>query len=167
MTDQTTALPATPAAAPLAQSILRLAATPAPAVAAALADAGVRVAAGLFLVPHGLQKLFGWFGGYGLEATGQYFETALGFSNGYLVALAAALIEVVGGVLLALGLGTRAVALVIAGFLAVAATVHIPAGFFWTAGGWEFPALWAVVVAGFAVRGGGRFSLDALLAPAR
>ena len=43
-----------------------------------LAEPMVRVAAGLFLVPHGAQKLFGWFGGYGLEATGQFFAAKLG-----------------------------------------------------------------------------------------
>ncbi|MEO1456931.1 MAG: DoxX family protein [Pseudomonadota bacterium] len=136
---------------------------PASATVEALADAGLRVAAGLFLVPHGAQKLFGAFGGYGLEATGQFFETQLGFANGLLVALAAGLIETVGGLLLALGLATRLVAVTIAGFLAVAASIHFGAGFFWTDGGWEFPALWAILVGSYAVRGGGRYSLDAVL----
>ena len=128
-----------------------------------LAEAGVRVAAGLFLVPHGMQKLFGAFGGYGLEATGQFFETQLGFSNGYLAALAAGSVETFGGLLLALGLLTRPVAAAIAVLLIVAASVHVPAGFFVNAGGWEYAVLWAVVVLSFVARGGGRFSLDRLI----
>ena len=128
-----------------------------------LAEAGVRVAAGLFLLPHGLQKLFGWMGGYGLEATGQFFESQLGFANGLLAALAAGSVETFGGLLLALGLGTRVAAAAIAGLLLVAATVHIPAGFFWTNGGWEYPALWAMVALMFVARGGGHFSLDRLI----
>ena len=128
-----------------------------------LAEAGLRIAAGLFLVPHGMQKLFGSFGGYGLEATGQFFETQLGFANGWLAALAAGSVETLAGLALALGLATRASAALIVGLLLVAASVHIPAGFFWTAGGWEYPALWAVVALYFAAKGGGRFSVDRLI----
>ncbi|MEL6479452.1 MAG: DoxX family protein [Pseudomonadota bacterium] len=125
-----------------------------------VAEAGLRVAAGLFLVPHGMQKLFGWFGGYGLEATGQFFETQLGFANGYLAALAAGSVEVFAGLALALGLFTRVSALAVTVLLAVAASVHLGAGFFWTNGGWEYPALWAIVAALFVVKGGGRYSVD-------
>ena len=128
-----------------------------------LAEAGLRIAAGLFLVPHGMQKLFGSFGGYGLEATGQFFETQLGFANGYLAALGAGSIETFAGLFLALGLATRASAALIVGLLLVAASVHLPAGFFWTEGGWEYPVLWAAVAAMFVVKGGGRFSLDRLI----
>src|SRR5262245_12588351 len=91
----------------------------------------IRVTAGLLLVPHGAQKLFGWFGGYGLEATGQYFAS-IGFPAW--TALAVGLVEFAGGLLLALGLGTRIAAGFIAGFLAVAVTQHYAAGFFWNEG---------------------------------
>ena len=131
-----------------------------------LADAGealLRVAAGAFLIPHGAQKLFGAFGGYGLEATGQFFQTQLGFANGYLAALGAGSVEVFGGLFLALGLLTRPAAVAVAVLLLVAATIHLPAGFFWTEGGWEYPVLWAVVAAMFALRGGGRYSVDRLI----
>lgn len=128
-----------------------------------LAEAAVRVAAGAFLIPHGAQKLFGLFGGYGLEATGDFFQTQLGFANGYLAALGAGSVEVFGGLLLALGLFTRVAAGAIAVMLAVAATIHLGNGFFWTAGGWEYPVLWAVVAASFAVRGGGAWSVDRLV----
>jgi putative oxidoreductase len=136
------------------------------AAAGDLAETALRVAAGLFLVPHGSQKLFGLFGGHGLEATGQFFETQLGFANGYLAALAAGSIEVFAGLLLALGLGTRFAAAAILALLVVATTVHLPAGFFWTNGGWEYPALWAIVALSFALKGGGRFALDRLFARA-
>jgi putative oxidoreductase len=129
-----------------------------------LAEAGLRVAAGLFLVPHGAQKLFGWFGGYGLEATGQFFQTQLGFANGYLAALGAGSVEVFGGLMLAFGLLTRLAAGAALVMLAVAAlAVHLPAGFFWTEGGWEYPALWAILAGYFVVKGGGALSLDRLI----
>lgn len=128
-----------------------------------VADVAVRVAAGLFLVPHGAQKLFGAFGGYGLEATGQFFQTQLGFANGYLAALGAGSVEFFGGLLLALGLFTRFSAAAIFVLLAVATSIHLGAGFFWTEGGWEYPALWAIVVGAYAIKGGGRYSLDRLI----
>ena len=128
-----------------------------------LADPLVRVAAGLALVPHGAQKLFGWFGGYGLEATGQFFATKLGVPASF--ALIAGVIEFGGGILLAVGLATRAVAALVVGLMAVAVVqVHLPAGFFWTDGGYEYPLLWAIVALSYVIRGGGRYSLDALIA---
>jgi len=127
-----------------------------------LADPLVRITAGLALVPHGAQKLFGWFGGYGLEATGQFFATKLGLPASF--ALLAGLIEFVGGLMLAAGLATRPVAALVAGVMAVAVVqVHLPAGFFWTDGGYEYPLLWGVVALSYAIRGGGRYSLDALI----
>lgn len=133
------------------------------AVSGDLAEAGLRIAAGLFLVPHGAQKLFGAFGGHGLEATGQFFGTQLGFANGWLAALGVGSVETFGGLMLAVGLLTRPVAAAIAVLLLMAATVHIPAGFFWSDGGWEYPVLWAMVALMFVARGGGRFSADRLL----
>lgn len=130
---------------------------------APLSETALRIGAGLFLVPHGAQKLFGWFGGHGLTATGQFFETQLGFANGFLAALAAGSVEVFAGLALALGLGTRVAAAAIALLLLVAASVHIPSGFFWTNGGWEYPVLWALVAAHFAIKGGGRYALDRLI----
>lgn len=127
-----------------------------------LAEPMLRVAVGLLLVPHGAQKLFGAFGGYGLEATGQFFEAKLGLPP--VVALLAGLIEFFGGLALALGLFTRPVAALAAGLLIVAAFhVHWGAGFFWTAGGYEYPLLWAVGALYFALRGGGRYAADAVI----
>jgi putative oxidoreductase len=128
-----------------------------------LSEALLRVTAGAFLIPHGAQKLFGAFGGYGLEATGQYFQTQLGFANGYLAALSAGSVEFFGGLLLALGLFTRLSAGAVAVFLAVAASMHLGGSFFWTGGGWEYPVLWTIIALMFMVRGGGQYSLDRLI----
>ena len=126
------------------------------------AEPMVRVAAGLMLMPHGAQKLFGWFGGYGVDATGQFFAAKLGLPAS--LALVAGLIEFFGGAALALGLATRVVAALAFGLMAVAVIfVHWPIGFFWTNGGFEYPLLWGLVALAFVFRGGGRYSLDALI----
>lgn len=119
----------------------------------------VRVVAGLNLVPHGAQKLFGWFGGKGLEATTQGFAQ-MGYDPAALWVWLVALTEVVGGLLLALGLFTRPAAVAIAIFLYVAVAHHLPNGFFWSQGGYEYPLLWGTVALAFAIRGGGAFSVD-------
>ena len=131
---------------------------------AALAPVGEvlpRVAAGLLLMPHGAQKLFGWFGGHGLAGTAQFLGGA-GFEPGLFWATALGLLEFFGGLMLALGLLTRPVAAAIAVFMAVAITVHWPA-YFWNDGGLEMPLLWGLVALAYAIRGGGRYSLDALI----
>ena len=122
----------------------------------------VRVATGLLLVPHGAQKLFGWFGGYGVEATGQFFATQLGLPAS--LALVTGLIEFFGGLMLAAGLLTRPVAALVFGLMAVATLqVHLSLGFFWTSGGFEYPLFWGLAALSFVIRGGGRYSLDALI----
>jgi putative oxidoreductase len=123
----------------------------------ALADVAflaLRVAAGAFLVPHGYGKMFG-----GLERTAGFFDS-IGYQPGMLWAILVAAVEFGGGILLALGLLTRPVAIAIAIFMLNAVAFHWPNGFFWTDRGWEYPAMWAVVALFFAVRGGGRFSVD-------
>jgi putative oxidoreductase len=121
----------------------------------------IRAATGLMLMPHGAQKLFGWFGGYGLEATAGFFETKLGLVPGLFFALSAGLIEFAGGLLLALGLFTRPVAASVAALMAVAVVqVHLANGFFWTKGGIEYPLLWGLVALAFVLAGGGPLSLD-------
>ncbi|HVY99272.1 MAG TPA: DoxX family protein [Dongiaceae bacterium] len=125
-----------------------------------VADVGVRVATGLFLVPHGAQKLFGWFGGYGPEATGQFFATKLGLPASF--AVLAGVIEFFGGLALALGLLTRPAAALVTGLMAVAiVSVHLPNGFFAMNGGYEYPLLWGILALSYVVKGGGRYSLDA------
>lgn len=128
-----------------------------------IAETILRVVVGLFLVPHGAQKLFGWFGGYGLEATGQYFDSQMGGTNGILIAGGAGFVEFFGGLALALGLLTRLSALGATILLFVASSMHIGAGFFWTSGGYEYPVLWAIATAYFIVRGGNGLSADAFI----
>lgn len=124
----------------------------------------LRVVAGLMLVPHGAQKLFGWFGGYGLEGTGQFFATKLGLEPGVLMAGLAGSVEFFAGLALAIGFLTRPAAAAVAFLMVVAiVTAHWSAGFFNTNGGYEFALLWGVVALFYAVRGGGRFSVDRLL----
>ncbi len=126
------------------------------------ADAMVRLATGLFLMPHGAQKLFGLFGGPGLEGARTMFETKLGLPPW--LAVVAGLIEFFGGAMLALGIATRPVALLIAAQLFFAAfVVHGHAGFFAQKGGFEFPLLWAVVALSYVLKGGGHCSLDTLI----
>lgn len=132
------------------------------AALAPFAEPLIRATAGLLLVPHGAQKLFGLFGGYGVAATGQFFQTKLGLPAS--LALIAGLIEFFGGILLAIGLLTRPVAALVAGLMFVAIIqVHLRAGFFWTAGGFEYPLFWGLVALAYVLRGGGRFSVDALV----
>jgi putative oxidoreductase len=121
----------------------------------------VRLAAGLILMPHGAQKLFGLFGGGGLDGTAQYFETNLGLTPGLLFAGLAGATEFLGGLFLALGFLTRLSALAVVVLMAYAAfAVHLGNGYFWTAGGLEYPLLWGLVALGFVIRGGGAYSVD-------
>ena len=127
-----------------------------------LAEPMVRAATGLLLIPHGAQKLFGWFGGYGIAGTGDFFATKLGLPASF--AVLAGVIELGGGLALAFGLATRAAATLVFGLMAVAVLqVHLPQGFFWTDGGYEYPLLWGLLALSFVIRGGGRFSLDAAI----
>src|SRR5918911_2241448 len=123
----------------------------------------LRLMLGLAMAAHGAQKLFGWFGGYGLDGTGGFFEQ-LGFRPGRLFALAAGLGEFGGGVLVALGLlGPVGPALVIAVMLVAMLTVHAGHGFFAGKNGIELPLLYAVGALALALTGPGQYSLDALL----
>src|SRR3974390_391979 len=128
-----------------------------------LAEPLVRVTAGLLLVPHGAQKLFGWFGGYGIEATGPFFVAKLGLPAS--LAVMAGIIQFFGGLLFAAGAGTRPPAPLVFGLMAFAVVeVHLPAGFFWPGGGYEYPLMWGIVALSYVIRGGGRDSVDARIA---
>ena len=121
----------------------------------------IRVATGLMLVPHGAQKLFGWFGGYGLEGTGGYFAQNLGLEPGVFWAALVGGTEFFGGLCLAFGFLTRPAALGVTILMAVAIfSVHLPNGFFWGQGGYEYPLLWGLIALAIAFRGGAEMSLD-------
>jgi putative oxidoreductase len=121
----------------------------------------VRVVAGLLFAGHGAQKLFGWFGGHGLEATGEFFESKLGLRPGRLHATAAGFNEFAGGLLLATGLLTPiAAALIVATMTAAVITVHAKNGPWNSDQGWELNALYAVIAFAVAAIGAGTISLD-------
>ena len=128
-------------------------------------DAGLLVARlvlGALIAAHGAQKLFGWFGGYGLTGTGTFLE-ALGFRPGRVFALAAALSEVGGGALVALGfLGPIGPALMLSVMIVAAVTVHWHNGLFAMNNGIELPLLYAAGAAALCLTGPGGYSLDTL-----
>ncbi|WP_327314638.1 DoxX family membrane protein [Streptomyces sp. NBC_01235] len=119
----------------------------------------LRLGTGGVLAAHGAQKLFGWFGGHGLEGTGQFMES-VGYEPGKASATAAGLAEAGGGTLLALGLATPGAGAAAAGAMAGASAVHAPNGFFAASGGYEHAASLGLAAAGLAITGPGRLSLD-------
>jgi putative oxidoreductase len=123
----------------------------------------LRLTIGLTLAAHGAQKLFGWFGGHGLDATGRAFE-GLGFRPGRRHALIAGVVEFGGGVLLTFGALTPLGAALIASVMLVAAlSVHVRNGFFITSGGYEYNLVLGVAAVTVAFTGPGSLSIDALL----
>src|SRR2546428_6482061 len=122
-----------------------------------------RLVLGLAMAAHGAQKLLGWFGGYGLAATGGAFE-GLGFRPGRLFAAAAGLGEIAGGLLVALGLvGPVGPALALLVMIVAAATVHFRNGFFAMNNGIELPLLYGAGALVLAFAGPGDYSLDRAL----
>ena len=124
----------------------------------------LRILVGIIFMAHGSQKLFGMFGGYGLEGTGQYMAS-LGLNPGYLMALLSGSAEFFGGLALFLGLLVRPAAVVLIVMLVVAIlSVHIHNGLFMANNGYEFGL--ALLGAAIAVlfEGAGRVSLDRVIA---
>jgi putative oxidoreductase len=130
----------------------------------------LRVVLGLVMIPHGLQKTIGWFGGYGYEGTMGFFASIgipafLGF-----LAIAA---ESLGAVALVAGFTTRIAAFGIAVNMAVAAFMHSPNGILmnWSGQqkgeGYEYHLLVLAMTAVLIIGGAGRFSIDRLLSRAR
>jgi putative oxidoreductase len=83
------------------------------------APLALRLPAGLIFTAHGAQKLFGWFGGYGLQGTAQWMDS-IGLVPGILMALLAGGVEFFGGLALILGLLVRPTAVVLAISVALA-----------------------------------------------
>ena len=123
----------------------------------------VRLAAGIIFAAHGAQKLFGWFGGYGLEGTGGWMAS-IGLEPGILMAALAGSAEFFGGLLLIAGLLVRPTALVLAFTMLIAIfTVHIDNGLFMSNNGYEFGLALLAISVGLVIRGGGSISLDRVL----
>ncbi len=122
----------------------------------------VRIFAGLMLVPHGMQKLFGAFGG-NIDGTAGFFAKA-GLVPALPLAYLIGCVEFFGGIMIAVGLFTRIAAAGASILLFVAAIyIHmtfLAKGFFWAKGGYEYPLLWAIVMLAIFFRGGGNLSLD-------
>lgn len=123
----------------------------------------MRLSAGVIFAAHGAQKLFGSFGGGGLEGTAQWMAS-IGLEPGYLMALAAGSAEFFGGIALLLGLLTRPAAFVLAMTMLVAViTVHLPNGLFLSNNGYEFGLALLAITGALVLNGGGKLSLDRML----
>lgn len=123
----------------------------------------LRIVVGGLLFGHGAQKLFGWFGGHGVDGTAGFMES-LGYRPGRTAAIGAGLGETVGGGLLALGLFTPLAAAVIAGVMINAiVSAHWSNGVWATEGGYELPLTYAASALTMAAVGPGLFSFDAAL----
>ncbi len=121
----------------------------------------LRIVVGLVMAAHGAQKLFGWFGGYGIAGTAGFFEQ-LGFRPGRPFATAAALAEFFGGLLIALGLlGPVGPAAVLATMIVAGVSAHWRKGLFAQNGGYELALLYAIVSVLLALTGPGAYSIDA------
>ncbi|WP_127532370.1 DoxX family protein [Paenibacillus kobensis] len=123
----------------------------------------IRVIIGLLFVGHGAQKLFGWFGGYGLKGTGGWLES-IGLKPGVMMAFAAGAGELIGGLLFGFGLVTwLGAAFIIVTMLMAAAKVHFKNGLWVTQNGYEYNLVLIAVALGIALTGAGEYSIDALL----
>jgi putative oxidoreductase len=120
----------------------------------------LRFVMGIILVPHGCQKLFGWFGGMGFEKFTELFDK-MGWHPAVFWLSLVACTEFFGGLMLAFGFLTRFAAAAIFIFMlnAMCATGN-RGGFFWNQGGLEYSLLIGVVALVFLVRGGGKYSID-------
>ena len=126
----------------------------------------LRLVIGPLFVGHGTQKLFGWFGGHGLEDTAGFFEGKLGLKPGKRHATAAGASEAIGGALLTVGALTPVAAGLITGTMITAIRkVHAPNGPWSTNGGYEYNAVLIAAVLALTADGPGRPSVDAAAFP--
>ncbi len=121
-----------------------------------------RLGLGLAFAAHGSQKLFGWFGGKGIVAAGGMFQ-AMGFRPGRLFAMAAAVSEIVAGLLIATGfLGAIGPMLVLSTMTVAVVAIHWRNGFFQATNGIELPFIYAIAAIAIAFAGYGAWSLDSI-----
>ena len=123
----------------------------------------LRLAAGLVFIAHGSQKLFGAFGGFGLQGTAGFFESQLGMKPGILWASLAGCGEFFGGLALLFGLVTRFFGIVTAIVMSTAIiSVHFGI-FFAEKGGMEYPLTLLLISISLVISGGGALSIDSLI----
>jgi putative oxidoreductase len=123
----------------------------------------LRIPIGIIFIAHGAQKLFGSFGGYGLEGTGQWMES-IGLAPGFLMALLAGSAEFFGGLFLVLGLLTRPAAIALAGTMVVAIfAVHFENGLFMSNNGYEFGLALLAASISLTFTGAGKLAIDTLI----
>jgi len=128
-------------------------------MSAALGLLIVRLVVGLTFAGHGTQKLFGWFGGHGLRGTAAWLES-IGMKPGLLMALAAGLGELAGGLLFAAGLWVPvAAALIVITMLVAIAAVHGCNGYWVTQNGFEYNLILIAIAVAVALIGPGAYSL--------
>lgn len=125
----------------------------------------LRLTLALVIFPHGAQKLFGWFGGFGFDGTISYLTQTVGLPA--IVALLVVAIESFGAIALALGfLGRVAAAGIAAVMVGAVLTSHLQFGFFmnWTGAqageGFEYHLLALAIAAAIMIRGSGWLSVD-------
>ena len=118
----------------------------------------LRLSLGIMFTAHGIQKVFGIFGGTGIEGfSGMLIK--LGFAPALFWAYLASYVELIGGLFLILGIFVRSTALSLLILIAVAAVkVHIVKGFFLSAGGFEYAFIIFSVCLALIIMGGGKFT---------
>lgn len=120
----------------------------------------LRLAAGGFLLPHGLGKLFGWFGGPGIAGFAAELEH-FGLPSAVPLPLLLATLQTFLGFMVVIGACTRTAALGSAAFLGVTVALNLSNGWFWMHGGIEYPLLWLLANLAIVFTGPGVLSLDA------
>jgi len=128
-----------------------------------IAQLVLRLVLGGVFVAHGAQKLFGSFGGPGIEGTAGFHEQ-LGIKPAKPMAILAGLAEFVGGMLVVAGFLTPLAALALIAVMVVAiVTVHLKNGFFAVSGGYEFNLVLIAVAVALLLAGSGAYGIDAAL----
>ncbi|MEE6453078.1 DoxX family protein [Gottfriedia acidiceleris] len=119
----------------------------------------IRLVLGIILLGHGVQKVFGWFGGYGIKGTGQWLES-IGIKPGAFFAFITGAAEIVGGLFVAAGVYTEIGVWLIIVVMAVAVIkVHIKNGFWNSSNGFEFNLLIIAAAVGLLLTGPGSMVL--------
>lgn len=125
----------------------------------------LRITLALVIFPHGAQKLFGWFGGYGFSGTMDFFTETVGLP--WIIGFLAIILESIGSIALVAGFATRIVSFsYVLLALGITFTSHFENGFFmnWfgnqSGEGYEYFILWIGIAIALTIVGGGKYSVD-------